>query len=76
MAWSASSATRSRAGSTPSRVTKVGLALAGVLAAGGLAEQILVALDVQQVVDDLVGQAQVLGEGHQGVALGLARRGP
>ena len=49
----------------------VRLALGGVLAAGGLAELVRIALGVQEIVDDLVGEADVLGERGERVALGL-----
>lgn len=53
---------------------EIGLAARRVLV-GGLAQDVLVALDVQQVVDDLIGQADVVGEAGQGLAVDLAGPG-
>ena len=53
---------------------EIGLAAGGVLV-GRLAQDVLVALNVQQVVDDLVGQADVVGEAGQGLTVNLAGPG-
>ena len=53
---------------------EIGLAAGGVLV-GRLAQDVLVALDIQQVVDDLVGQADVMGEADQGLTVNLPGAG-
>lgn len=53
---------------------EVDLAAAGILARR-LADYARLALDVQQVIDDLVGQPKVVGEGQEGVSFRIARMG-
>ena len=58
----------------PQQGDEVRLAARGVLACR-LADHPHFALEIQEVIDDLVGEAQVMGEGQQGVTLRLAGMG-